>query len=200
MPYEYRYFRRPHAFSTFRADAAECQICRATSPGYAGPYYGAVDLLFVCEACLHGGRLEQLDCSTNDPDVTELRGNLALAHPGIESSPLKTLVDERTSELIYRTPHLTSWQDFFWPAHCTDYCRYEKEAGRLDFANLAGTSDPKKFFIEHLYSGYRETDLDDLWESLREDSPADNSVAYETTAYLFSCLVCLTPVVLWDCS
>jgi uncharacterized protein CbrC (UPF0167 family) len=199
VSYKYRYFRDPHAFSTFREEPQRCGICTRSRPGYDGPFFGAKDLSFVCEECLHDGRLRELDCSTSEGDIIELRGNLALANPGIATDRLATLVADRTDELIYRTPHITTWQDLIWPVHCSDYCRYEKEAGRADFQSLAGAADPKQFFIQHLAPADRGTDLDDLWQSIREDSPVDNSIAYNTTVYLFSCLICAAAVVMWDC-
>jgi len=199
VSYEYRYFRDPHAFSTYRQEPGRCGICDRTAPGYDGPFFGPEDLSFVCEECLHGGRLQERECFTNEGDIVELRGNLALANPGISAERLASLVAERTDELTHRTPYVTTWQDFIWPVHCTDYCRYEKEAGRRDFQTLAGASDPKQFFVQHLTPSGRGTDLDHLWQSVRDDSPVDNSIAYSTAVYLFSCLVCATPVVLWDC-
>lgn len=199
MSYTYRYFKQPYSFSTYTADAQECGICEAVAPGFEGPFFGTDDLDLACEACLHSGRLAENDFATNDGDVATLTEALARANPKLTAAQVEALAAERTAELHHRTPHITTWQDFTWPVHCSDYCRYEKEAGRSDFVALAGSADPKRFFSEHLHPDHRDTDLDHLWQSLREDSPQDNSVAYDTAAYLFTCLVCNEPVILWDC-
>ena len=84
--------------------------------------------------------------------------------------------------------------------HCLDYCCFEKEAGRLDFERLDSRGNGRRFFIDHLHPEYRDVDLDHLWEALRQDAPVDQSQAYDTSAYLFSCLECGTYVITWDAS
>ncbi|HYM59311.1 MAG TPA: CbrC family protein [Thermoanaerobaculia bacterium] len=200
MSYTYRYFKQPHAFSTFGGEPKECGICEAVAPGYEGPFIGEGDLDFACESCLHSGRLAEDDFATNAGDGAALRVAIAAANPGLPAARVEALAGERTAELHHRTPQITTWQDLTWPVHCSDYCRYEKEAGRADLVAMAGPADPKRFFVNHLHPEYRGTDLDHLWQSIRADSPQDNSAAYDTTAYLFACVECGEAVILWDCS
>ena len=74
-----------------------------------------------------------------------------------------------------------------------------KEAGKPDLNELAPDGDGGAFVGAHLYGRLRErTPVDDVWQSIRADSPKDNSVAYQVGAYLFQCLHCGEDVILWD--
>lgn len=201
MPPQYRYFTHPHRFSTFRSEPDVCGICGIERFGYGGPFYGPDDEIdFVCEECLGSGRLAELDSSTNSGDHVTLERQLRQLQSHLDEEAFQALVAERTAELEQRTPLLITWQDFYWPAHCGDYCRHVKEVGTPDLERLAPDGDGLSFFASHA------RDIDDIehareiWPGIRADSPESGKIAYDVGVYLFECLTCGERVLLWDCS
>jgi uncharacterized protein len=195
----FRYFADPHAYSTYTVEPQLCDSCGRQVPGYRGPFYGIRDVKFICEDCLASGALAALEQQTNDPDMAALRRQLAELRADLSESERDEVVAERTDELTHRTPHLVTWQDLTWPAHCGDYCRFLKEAGKPDLERLAAPKDGKSFLAAKLYGGL-DTDLDDLWHTVRHDSPKDGRIAYDVGIWLFQCLACGDHVLLWDAS
>jgi uncharacterized protein CbrC (UPF0167 family) len=193
----FRYFLQPHAFSTYTSDPKECHFCHRDRPGYEGPFYGVADIEFVCEACLATGRLAETDSFTNEGDREQLRRGVVQLRPEWELSTVESYCQERTRELEQRTPHLVTWQDFVWPAHCDDYCRVVKEVGKPDLIRLAPDGDGPQFLTSHLRD-FSEREGQSLWEFVRPDSPQDGSVAYSAGFYLFECLRCGEFTILWD--
>jgi uncharacterized protein CbrC (UPF0167 family) len=112
-------------------------------------------------------------------------------------------VDEgRVRELEFRTPPIPRWQDCSWPRHCDDFACYVKEAGTADYDALAGEGDARGFLrqtLERAEERPGEWDYD-LYDVIREDSPADLSEQYDLTAYLFQCLVCGRYLTMTDAS
>lgn len=174
---DFRYFVGPResTASTWTDDPQDCGICGEVRPGYAGPYYGVGDLDFVCEPCLEAGRLAEKDFRTNEGE------------PG---PPL-----DRRAELERRTPNLVTWQDFLWPAHCNDFCRFEREVGQRELDALSG-DDGAAFFRAHVHPSQAELDFG--WEDLPLHGPSRRDESNSLSVYLFRCLVCDTPVLWWD--
>jgi uncharacterized protein CbrC (UPF0167 family) len=193
----FRYFRDPHHFSTYTQEPRTCDVCGRTPPGYEGPFYSEEDLDFVCESCLASGRLAEQDATTNSADTRTLYWQIKIANPHLSEEQIETLVNDKTAELEQRTPHIVTWQDFEWPAHCQDYAAFVKEAGKPDLTALSPVGDGRFFLNEHLYHGLT-TDLDHLWSSVRPDSPTSNDTSYSTAIYLFQCLHCNDYTILWD--
>ena len=173
MP-EFRYFAEPHGPSSTWIEAGRvCGLCGEVRAGYDGPYYGIEEIEFVCEPCLAGGRLAERDATTN-------AGSPTIADPA------------RRSELEQRTPHLSSWQDWPWPAHCDDFCRFEREAGQRELAAAAPDGDGPAFLAAHLDPDDAPLEWDWVPPSLADDD------GFEVGVYLFRCLSCGTHVVRWD--
>jgi uncharacterized protein CbrC (UPF0167 family) len=193
----FRYFQNPiHPLSSWNAEAAACHFCGAFGPGFDGPCYGFHEVKRTCETCLRGGRLADLELTTCEGDASALTAQLASLRPDLSPTDLALEVRARTAELEQRTPGLCTWQDFFWPAHCGDYCIFVEEVGRQELIELAGGEDPLTWFCS-LASG---ADMH-VWDAVRKDSARANStVSYDVTIYRFSCRVCRTVVLHWDAS
>ncbi len=197
----YRYFAKPHAFSTYKFEKSFCDLCGRSRTGYKGGFRGRVHIEFVCEECLAAGKLRLRGAFTNEGDIRALREQLKTMFPEYGETQLRFLERRRTDELEHRTPHILTWQDFQWPAHCGDYCCFIKEVGLEDLDRLAADGNGRQFFEEHLHNDNRRgTELDNWWYGIRPDSPEDNSVAYNVGVYLFQCLLCAKYVILWDAS
>lgn len=194
----YRYFERPYQFSTYSVEPKPCDLCGQERPGFDGPFYGEGDVERVCEECLAAGRLAEVDGSTNEGDIAALKRQLRELHPDMRAEELLRLARERTAELELRTPHAVTWQDFFWPAHCGDYCRYVKEVGQPEIARLAPDGDGVAFFAAHAVDKPSLDQARTIWENVRLDTPQDGTLAYGLGVYLFRCTVCDGPIFLWD--
>jgi uncharacterized protein CbrC (UPF0167 family) len=155
---------------------------------------------FVCDACLVGGKLVERGTWVNLANGALLRAELTKRHPEWSDNDIERLARERTVEVEQRTPAPLTWQDFFWPAHCGDYCRYEREVGKPDLAALASDRDIPDFIEECLQEDDRAmTNARELWEDLRPESPEGIKPAYSIGVYLFQCLACDRFILLWDC-
>ncbi len=200
MSIAFRYFERPHDFSTYQAKPRTCDLCGQERSGYTNPLCGDEDEVeFVCEECLASGRLAERDLTTNEGDHAALTCQLAELRRDLDAEQRNALAGARTAELESRTALLVTWQPFRWPAHCGDYCTFVKEVGAADIARLAGDQDPDTFLAKHLRETMHDDEAREVRESIRPDSPQDGRTAYAVGVYLFRCLQCDEPVLLWDC-
>ena len=169
---EFRYFAEPHgSSSTWTTEPRRCDLCGAIGAGYEGPYVGRERIDFVCEPCLVGGRLAERDVRTNEGDANVVDPSLR-------------------AELEQRTPRLVSWQDWFWPSHCDDFCRFECEAGQRELSAAAADGDGARFLAAHL------DDEPLQWEEVPASLAGEDG--YELGVYLFRCLGCGAARIRWD--
>jgi uncharacterized protein CbrC (UPF0167 family) len=119
--------------------------------------------------------------------------------PGLSAAERDRIAHERTVEVEARTPSLQTWQDFDWPAHCGDYCRYIKEIGQPELAALALDGDGPAYLAAHASDISDIEHAREVWEGIRPDAPTDISESYSVGVYLFSCLICGEHIVMWDC-
>lgn len=198
MTFAFRYIERPHEFSTYQEEPRTCDLCGSDRPGYGEPFYGPGEITFVCEECLATGKLQRHNISTNQGDAGTLAAQLRESLPALDDAEREQIVRERTAELEHRTPLVVTWQDFFWPAHCGDYCRFIKEVGQPELASLSSDGNGPMFLAAHVRD---IEDLDhalEIWDDIRPDNPADGSLEYSLGVYLFQCLTCGEYVLLWD--
>ncbi|HEY7349312.1 MAG TPA: CbrC family protein [Ktedonobacterales bacterium] len=194
----YRYFTLPHQFSTYRPEPQRCELCDRSLPGYEGPFFGKREVAFVCEECLVSGRLIEAELFTNRGDTAALEQQLAHLQPELTSQTRQVLAQEQTRELEQRTPHLVTWQDFLWPVHCGEYCRFLKEIGQPGLNRLAPDGRGMVFFAEHALWMEGLAHAEEVWPGVRPDIPEDGQVAYAIGVYLFQCQHCHEAVLLWD--
>lgn len=198
MTARFRYFKQPHQFSTYQAASRRCDVCEHEGPGYGGPFYGTRAITFVCEDCLASGRLQHYGATTNDGNTEALRQQVWEWNPDLSDVERARLVQERTIELTLLTPHLVTWQEVVWPAHCGDYCRFIKEVGQPELAHPSPEGDGEAFFAAHAHDIADRSHAHAMWEGIRSDIPINGHAAYPVGVYLFRCLTCGEPVLLWD--
>lgn len=189
----FKYFLHPHDFSTFSADPQLCDLCGEIKIGYKGPFYGINKIGFVCEECLIGGKLAEKEAFTNEGRLDILLQQIHDHQPELVDQEVNKQAKVKDEELRFRTPRVTTWQDYLWPVHCGDYCCFIKEAGKSDLSSIAPEGK--------IYLLFQSTDNDQfkqLWEVIRPDSPKDNSTAFPIGVYLFRCINCGEYQVLWD--
>src|SRR5262245_40041668 len=150
----FHYFAHPHRASGYDEQPQPCGICGNVRYGYHGGYYGLNrEICFVCEECLLSGRLAEHDLSINIGDIAKLTEQLRRLRPQLDETAILALAQERTAEVEQRTPSPSTWQDFDWPAHCGDYCRFVQEVRLADLTRLAPDGDGRAFFVTHEVGG-----------------------------------------------
>lgn len=192
----FRYFpgARASPLSSWQDVPRACGLCGRERAGFAGNFYGRGSLAFACEECLGSGVVGDAGFATNQGDVAALRTQLA----PLPDDARERLVQARTQELETRTPHLTTWQDLVWPAHCGDYCRFVSEVGKRELAALAPDGDGEAFFAAHLHPSLDGTE-DDYGAIVPPHAPGRGE-QFDVGVYLFQCLGCARHVLLWDAS
>ena len=193
----FTYFKNPtQPLSSWTEEAKACHFCSELKPGFSNGYSGPEDLEHLCEGCLRSGRLSEIEMSSCSGDEKSLRAQLAAARPALDDAALSALVKSRTAELEHSTPHLQTWQDLDWPAHCGDYCQFVEEVGKPELTELAGEEDPIEWFCRNTW----ET-CPDVWEAVRDLSAREHpDQSYDLTVYRFLCRECAATVLHWDAS
>lgn len=193
----FTYFLDPtHPLSHWSNEAGACYFCDSSGPGFAGPYYGLEEISWVCEPCLRAGRLAEVDSCSCEGDVRALAKQIAELKPELSEQEQEVLRTERCNELVYRTPGLYTWQDFFWPAHCGDFCQFVEELGKPEIRELARDEDPEQWF--HARADRTEHGV---WEAVRERSARSHPTeSFDLTVYRFVCRECEETVLRWDSS
>jgi uncharacterized protein CbrC (UPF0167 family) len=97
--------------------------------------------------------LAEHDLSMNSGDIATLTDQLRRHRPQLDEATILAVAQEVTAEVEQRTPSMSTWQDFDWPAHCGDYCRFVREVRLGDLNDLAPDGDGRAFFVTHVVSG-----------------------------------------------
>jgi len=158
----FKYFRDPDNFSFKVNDIAKCDICEKEGIWFsAGGFSGENEIECICDSCLAGGALEELEISSND------------AYGGTE---------EESSIIMHKTPSLPSWQDLAWPCINGEYCVFERIASKSDFID---SSDFRDSLSD---DDIENSDVEGVWESM-PDKKVNNHIEgnFNTSVYLFTC-------------
>jgi len=212
---KFRYVQNPHNSSAiqYSEKPQKCAICHQSRPGYEGIYhYDYNEPIFVCEECILNGKFQEKEGRTNEGSPRTLRKQMRKLNPQMSEEELENIVRQKTDEIEYRTPHITTWQDFTWPVHCGDYCCYIGEAGKSELNTFAPDGDGKVFLRslsewmgeiggEEDRNEYRklegEMDIDWLWDKIPAHAPKTKSDPC-SWLHLFKCLHCHKYIVLID--
>lgn len=195
----FRYFRMPHRFSSYTAELHSCEFCGRLAPGYDGPFYGEGECEFICEDCLASGRLSERGFFCNEGDLQALSEQLSRLNPSKSAQEIKDMASVRDMTLTTATPHLVTWQDFSWPAHCGDYMEFIQEVGQADLSRLASGGDGSAFLARSLSPEYGPEEVRrEYWNDMRASSPLVDPTDYSSCFYLYRCLTCNEHLILMD--
>src|SRR5262249_28767887 len=192
----FHYFAHPHAFSNYRTAPQHCVYCGVVGSTYRGPHVEGEER--ICEACLLSGRLTPDRPRMNAGHSALLLEQLHERMPDATPDEVQALAEARTIALSYRTPRFVSWQDHAWPAHCGDYCRYLRPVSTADLRTLAPDGDGPAFLATHAEEVSSPEEAAQLWEAMRKTAPRSSADAWSPECYLFRCLQCFHPIILWD--
>ena len=200
---KFKYFLQPEKYAYVLEKKEECDICHKIAKCFDGStYYGEEEYNAFCFECVSNGRLEEVNAFGVDPDARALRNQLIEKYPLLSKDEIENKLQEKTKELSFTTPKFPTWQDFFWPAHCGDYCEFIKLAGQADYNELAPNRNGKEFFKNTLYYNLQDTDIDAVWNDLKKNSVkgiVNDNDNWSPMAYIFKCLNCGEYITIWDC-
>ncbi|MGE5404663.1 MAG: CbrC family protein [Candidatus Saccharibacteria bacterium] len=198
---KFKYFENPEKYAVMLDGEHECDICNETKKCLdASLFYGDNEYSAFCMDCVSTGCIRELGAFGVDPDAAELRKQLKSHSPSLNDQKIEDEVKKLNDLLMYTTPHVPTWQDFFWPAHCADYCQYIGVAGQAEFCELAESGDGKDLFESSLYGDLKDiTDIDEVWDGLKKKKITDPHESWSPMAYLFRCTKCGALITIWDC-
>lgn len=186
----YPYFKDPANFSTWSEFAQECHICGEEKPGFEGPFYGEEEIEFICEDCLKNGAIVEFGATTNDGDMESLREQIAEQNPTLGADDVAKQVERKFAALTEQTPPMATHAPLLWPAHCGDFCVYEKEAGKADLAAIAPGGDVEAFFMLHFLQTDDHQDPQSILKRMHAEAIENNHISHSPAVYLFRCGTC----------
>lgn len=168
-PPTFRYYADPFGEGRFLRSEKPCDVCeRARGWVFDGLIYSAeVDDALICPWCIaDGSAIAKWSGSFNEIDAR--------------------IPAERDTEVRHRTPHIETWQDWSWPVHCDDACRY---LGQRNAAQLRADPGALNAILTTLAeSGFTGTAAEAIVDHM----------GYSPAAYHFRCLHCAKDIVTWD--
>lgn len=194
---QFRYMANPSAGSP-PADAP-CGLCGTDRDVRVSGFAGARDIDAICLRCIAAGLPDDVAMG-RDGDGGALRKQLRALHPDWTDAQLAADAAEKIRELAHRTPTILSWQEWFWPACCGDFCSFLQHAGQADLDGLAagfGVEDGRALLAAGLIDETLQP-ASEVWRILptASQSPESND---SPQAYVFQCRHCRRARIEWDC-
>lgn len=198
----FKYFDKPNIFVGFRDEETICDTCgQHTSCFDAQVFYGRDELTSICAECLGSGKLIEMNASTCTGDIKKLVEQLKLLNPTLPEDEINELARKKTIELEKTTPHLITWQEWYWPCSDGDYCKFIGYGSKPFYKELANGRSVETFFKDSFYEA--DSYHVDLWtDALADDLIKDynDSDQYETLFYVFKSLNSDRIITMWDCN
>lgn len=197
---DFKYLEKADKFVEFRDNEVKCAVCGKTKICFdAEAFRGQDEFDSVCPECLRTGKLSKYDISTCDGDLHELKKQLKDKNPNLLDSEIEKIAQDKTIELETTTPHLVTWQDWFWPCADGDYCKFIGFGSKPLYEDLAGEIEVVDFFKDSFYQN--ESYFDYLWDDVLADEEISNyedSNEYGTLFYVFKSLHSDQIITIWD--
>ena len=169
----FKYHPDPIGTGAFKkGEPQACDCCgKETEIWYEGPFYSEEDIECLCPECIaSGAAAEKFDGQFQD-----------------EYSLEKKLDNDKTDELIHRTPGYLGWQQEFWLAHCDDYCAFVGYVGWKEIVEMGLEKEIEETYDKSLI--YYE--LEEVKKYLQNEGSMQG--------YLFKCLHCGKHFIYIDC-
>ncbi len=200
---QFKYFDRPDLFGNFTDIPVTCNFCNEQTICFDGSvFFGENEVKAICPACLAAGRLAEKKITTCNADSGQLKRQLKKINRDLLPLEIDKIILQKTNELEYTTPAITSWQDWDWPCAEGDYCRFMGYGSIPMYKKLAGKKDPVQFFIKSIYYNQKdEDDAETLWEKSMPEKEINNhseSNQYGTLFYVFKSLHSNKIITVWD--
>ena len=171
---EFRYHPDPLSTGAFQKtdELRICECCgKETEYVYENPFFSEDEVECLCPWCISDGTAaEKFDGEFQDPESCDEVDD-----------------EDKTDELICRTPGYIGWQQEYWLAHCGDYCAFVGYVGMKELEEM-GLSDS----LEDIYR--KDVSMFDI-EDVRKYLENEGSMQ----GYLFKCLVCGKYLLYADC-
>ncbi|WP_066836706.1 CbrC family protein [Rufibacter ruber] len=200
----FKYFDRPDKFTSLKEEETICDFCKQEKICFSGESFrGSADFNSICPECLKAGKLLGSDSYSCNGDIKELKRQIKALQPSLSDQEVEQLAQEKTEELERTTPHLVTWQDWFWPCADGDYCQFIGFGSKPLYKQLAKEKMEKDFFMDSIYYDLRDSDLDYLWEDVlpeKEIKDYEASNDYGALFYVFKSLESDKVVTIWDCN
>ena len=197
----FKYYDKPELFTGLRDTKTTCDTCGQEKFCFdAEAYFGREDLTSVCPQCLSSGQLNDRNAFTCSGDFEELKRQLKILNPTLSDSEVERIGQQKTTELEKKTPHLVTWQDWFWPCADGDYCKFIGFGSKPFYKSLAVDLPTEDFFKNSFYD--KSSYFDYLWQEVvpnKEIKNYEDSNNYGTLFYVFKSLNSDNILTIWDC-
>jgi uncharacterized protein CbrC (UPF0167 family) len=168
----FKYSPNAYQIDVFEEREGTCSVCsQPREIRYTGPFYCEEEPDYICPWCIaDGSAAKKFEGEFTDGGMMETPLGYAA------DDEMKRSFQEKTSEVLERTPGYVSWQGEHWLSHCNEPCAF---LGYADKENI-------KPIIHELEADIEESGFER--EDFLENLDRDGSMA----GYLFRCLHCGT--------
>ena len=188
----FTYFENPEKYTGLRDHITACHFCEEEKACFeAEAFYGEDSIDSICPQCLLDGRLLEIDSTTCNGDIEDLKRQLKELHPSLGNSEVQQIAADRTTALEKTTPPLITWQDWEWPALDGDYGKFIGYGSKELYKRLARGASAQQFFEDSIRNEDEEIDTEYLWDEVITDTEIKDyteSAEQETLFYIFKSL------------